>query len=83
LNPNNIYCSHWFIGVFYHEGDMYTGQFRNGVPDGKGVYQFANGDSYDGCLHQEVFEGEGMYIKSDGSGYQVKSHPSTQSLSLL
>ena len=39
--------------------DSYTGQFKNGLPDGKGIYQWKNGNTFEG----EFFKG-----KKQGSG---------------
>jgi len=32
----------------YADGDVYTGQFRFGIPNGKGEMKFANGTSFKG-----------------------------------
>ncbi|NEU09256.1 hypothetical protein GZH53_13090 [Flavihumibacter sp. R14] len=47
--------------------DTYTGEFRSGLPNGKGVYQWANGDVYDGIWSNGKREGTGdMTFKKAG-----------------
>jgi hypothetical protein len=42
--------------------DTYTGNFRNGVPHGKGKYEWSTGEVYDGDWRDGLREGEGVYI---------------------
>ncbi|MBU0696611.1 MAG: hypothetical protein KKE39_08840 [Bacteroidetes bacterium] len=42
--------------------DEYVGLFKNGYPDGFGVYTFANGDVYKGEFNKGKFDGEGVLI---------------------
>jgi hypothetical protein len=47
--------------------DEYTGQFKAGYPDGKGIYTWKNGDVFDGIWLKGKREGEGrMTIKREG-----------------
>ena len=32
----------------FHNGDSYLGEFKNGVPDGRGKYTFSTGETYTG-----------------------------------
>ncbi len=55
--------------------DQYTGQFKKGVPDGKGKYTWANGDVYDGNWKNGVKDGEGKLMRSEGltlTGYWIE-----------
>ncbi len=42
--------------------DKYTGQFKNGLPDGKGKYSYKNGNSFKGTWVNGLKEGRGTYI---------------------
>jgi hypothetical protein len=47
--------------------DTYTGNFRNGLPHGKGVYFSANGEVYDGQWTNGLRDGEGtVTLKING-----------------
>jgi hypothetical protein len=43
--------------------DSYTGNFKDGYPDGIGTYTWANGNSYTGHWKDGLFEGEGTFTK--------------------
>ncbi len=43
--------------------DTYTGDFKNGYPDGKGKYIWKNGNWYDGSWKKGLFDGEGALYK--------------------
>ena len=47
---------------------IYTGEFKNGEPEGKGLMDYGNGEKYDGTFKKGKEDGRGMYVK-DG---QVK-----------
>jgi hypothetical protein len=51
--------------------DRYEGNFFKGVPDGKGIYKWADGSSYDGEWKNGVREGIGRFVKGDSvaAGY--------------
>lgn len=44
--------------------DTYTGDFRDGLPDGHGRYEWKNGDWYDGSWKNGKFDGVGTLSKS-------------------
>lgn len=47
--------------------DRYEGEFKKGLPDGSGVYTFANGDVYNGDFKKGLKEGKGkMTIQLGG-----------------
>lgn len=51
--------------------DQYDGRFKKGLPDGKGIYTWANGFYYDGEWKDGLKEGKGrmVYKDSTSSGY--------------
>lgn len=52
--------------------DEYTGSFKGGYPEGKGVYTWKNGNVYDGMWAKGKREGEGrMVIKREGKADSV------------
>ena len=52
--------------------DSYTGEFKNGYPDGKGKYNWKNGDWYDGQWKKGQREGQGaMHFLSTGKDSTV------------
>jgi hypothetical protein len=53
----------------FQNGDVYEGEYRNGVRHGRGVYRFASGAVYDGEYVNGKKHGQGTFIYSDGSKY--------------
>ena len=51
-------------------GDLYAGNFKNGLKHGLGTENFGNGDYYKGQYVNGLPEGFGQYIWSDGSFYK-------------
>jgi hypothetical protein len=51
---------------YVSEGDMYVGEFYNGVANGQGTYTLANGDKYVGRFENGAFHGKGTYTFSNG-----------------
>lgn len=45
--------------------DTYTGDFRDGYPEGQGKYIWKNGTWYDGTWKAGLFEGNGAFYKVD------------------
>jgi hypothetical protein len=45
--------------------DSYTGNFKNGFPDGEGKYTWKNGTWYNGNWKKGLFEGNGTFYKVD------------------
>src|SRR4026207_2273332 len=45
--------------------DSYTGNFKNGYPEGEGKYTWKNGTWYDGSWKQGLFDGNGTFNKVD------------------
>ena len=47
--------------------DTYTGEFKKGLPDGEGVYTWANGDVYKGSFKRGLMDGAGTLTHTDGT----------------
>ncbi len=47
--------------------DLYEGHFFKGLPDGKGIYKWANGSYYDGEWKKGKREGRGKYVSGDST----------------
>lgn len=45
--------------------DSYSGDFKNGYPDGEGKYTWRNGSWYEGNWKKGVFDGNGTFSKVD------------------
>lgn len=45
--------------------DRYEGQFVSGLPEGKGIYRWADGSYYDGEWKKGIREGMGKMVKGD------------------
>lgn len=54
------------------DGSKYTGSFRNSLPHGEGVMNFANGEQYSGQWVDGQFEGQGTLRLMDGT--EVKGY---------
>ena len=75
--------------------DLYKGQFREGVPHGKGTYTWAGGTYYEGAWRSGLKDGKGKLVSRDSivSGYwragtfvgktTVPSYKVTRSLSVI
>lgn len=51
--------------MIYASGDIYEGEWNNGVFCGKGKYKFNNGDYYKGKFKDGLFHGNGEYKYSN------------------
>lgn len=47
----------------------YTGSFAEGLPHGKGIYNYSDGASYHGDIVRNRFHGYGTYVRSFGDQY--------------
>jgi len=62
---NGNYINDQYI---WGDGKYYKGQFKNNLPNGKGVKYYSNGDIlYEGDFNNGKFEGNGKYNYKDGS----------------
>ena len=60
--------------VVLHTGFSYTGQWANGVMQGRGILRLENGDKYEGDFVAGRMHGVGRYASSDGSVYIGEFH---------
>jgi hypothetical protein len=58
------------ISLFYHDGDVYEGEFKDGKSNGYGIYKFKSGDVYEGEFKDDKFEGKGIYKYKNGDIYK-------------
>ena len=49
---------------YFNNGDNYRGEYKNGKPDGYGVYTWANGSTYEGYFANGLKAGKGKWKKS-------------------
>ncbi len=55
--------------MVYNNGDIYDGEWVEGIQEGEGVFQYNNGDTYEGLWKNGKKDGSGVYIWSDGKKY--------------
>ena len=55
--------------VKYKNGAIYEGDFKDGLPNGKGTFIFANGNKYVGELKDDKFNGQGTFTLASGAQY--------------
>lgn len=67
----------WVIGNYmtvgridYPNGDSYSGEQINGVPEGNGTMLWINGDKYIGEFKNGLMDGKGNYIWANGDRYK-------------
>ena len=53
----------------FSNGDIYTGEFNYGKPNGKGAFTYVNGDSYNGTIAEGQRHGSGTYTSAAGDKY--------------
>ena len=54
----------------WEDGKYYIGEFKNNIPNGKGIKYYKNGNIlYEGNFINGKFEGKGKYIYEDGAYY--------------
>jgi len=53
----------------FSNGDIYTGEFNYGKPNGKGTFTYGNGDSYNGTVAEGQRHGSGIYTSTAGDKY--------------
>ena len=78
LNENKVLTEGvWIKGdiiygrIFLTNGDIYIGDMKNSLPDGKGKYIFANKDIYEGDFKKGDMTGKGIFtFCSGGAKYE-------------
>jgi len=50
-------------------GDQYAGEWRKGLPDGDGIYQYRNGDRFEGQMKNGLRDGNGFQSYAKGGYY--------------
>ncbi len=63
---NKIYCKSGKGTFQYGDGSKWTGEFKDGVPEGQGICIYANGDKYVGRFERHAPQGEGTMYHSNG-----------------
>eukprot|EP00128_Syssomonas_multiformis_P008024 Colp12_sorted_trinity150504_noHs@16594 len=61
---------HGFGKAVLPNGDMYEGEYINGLREGKGTYKFKNGARYIGEYKEGKKHGNGVLVYPDGSKYE-------------
>ena len=64
--------------IRYPNGDIYKGEFKAGLAEGRGVYRFANGNVYEGEFKAGKREGRGVIRWANGnmsSGFFKQNAP--------
>jgi hypothetical protein len=56
--------------MMWTNGARYEGEFRNGLPHGRGVYRYDDGGRYEGQLAAGKRQGSGVYTWASGAVYQ-------------
>jgi hypothetical protein len=56
--------------MVFRSGDVYTGSFRRGLPDGEGVYAWPNGNRYVGRWTAGMREGAGVLTMRNGDRWE-------------
>ena len=51
----------------YANGDSYSGDYVNDLPEGNGTFTWASGEKYIGEFQGGLFNGKGTYTFADGS----------------
>lgn len=58
-----------FAKLTLKNGDVYHGQFSNGMKNGKGIYIYQDGSKYEGDFKNDLRDGKGLFNYLDGSIY--------------
>ena len=68
------YIGYWDNGLQFVKGKVFDkknklifeGEYKKGLRDGKGVYNYDGGEKYDGMFAQGIREGKGVFTWKDG-----------------
>lgn len=58
--------------INFENGDSYTGQLKNDIPNGQGTYTYADGSVYTGGFKDNVFNGQGRFVDASGTIFEGK-----------
>lgn len=53
----------------YEDGEIYTGEIKNGLPNGQGTFTWTDGDTYVGGFKDGAQDGQGTYTFANGDSY--------------
>jgi hypothetical protein len=70
IGPRNKYGPNGYGKMTYANGDVYEGQWKNGLKQGSGVMDFSNGDKYEGQWKNGKMHGKGVMKFSYGQKYE-------------
>jgi hypothetical protein len=62
-------CTSGYGSAIFSKGDSYSGEWRNGKADGKGILKYADGNRYSGDWKDGKANGYGTMNYADGSKY--------------
>ena len=62
---NNELIPHGYGELHYSNGDIYIGQFIEGIRIGKGLYKYSSGNVYKGTWENDIKNGEGIFVYVD------------------
>jgi hypothetical protein len=63
-------CSSGYGSAIFPKGDSYSGTWRNGKAEGKGILKYKDGGVYSGDWRDGKADGQGTMVYSDGSKYE-------------
>lgn len=55
--------------VLFDDGSSYSGEWKDGRIEGRGVFMWVNGDRFEGEWKNDLQNGQGTFASSDGSVY--------------
>lgn len=59
-------CQNGFGSYLFQDSSRYTGTFKNGLPEGRGVIYYANGERFEGTVKEGLLQGRGTIFFPDG-----------------
>ena len=63
-------CSSGYGSAIFPKGDSYSGTWRNGKAEGKGILKYKDGGVYSGDWREGKADGHGIMVYTDGSKYE-------------
>ncbi len=62
-------CSSGYGSAIFSKGDSYSGNWRNGKAEGKGILKYVDGNRYSGDWRDGKADGQGTMNYADGTKY--------------